>query len=184
MIQEFGKILYLGSNIEVLKILFSDKIFILNPIEEDLISYLICSPDTPYETSLEKIKHWKVHQSLVFLKADDMLLGGKHRKVIKTENMSFIPYDHTSSTMIAASIMGNSLETWNILYDQFKDEMNTFHRSYRVSCFKYQCPTCLIGKYDNCYDCRTYVFIMSKYAAKMKLSIIDTYKKFSELNLV
>jgi len=184
-IQSGTKILYQGINLTAIQNLFPNFTFLAEPkFDDDLISYIILSPKVKYQDALDLIKLWEAHQTLMYLSADDMILDKQHRKIIKSESMFFVPYDLSISTLVATYIIGHSLDTWNIISNQFKDEMNTFHKSYRASCFKYQSTIGLIGKYDNCYDCRTYVFVLSKYALVMKITITDAIEKFTQLNLL
>lgn len=149
------------------------------------ISFLMVSrvADISYQTILDKIKLFEPHYTLMYM--DHTTLQATGGPVIKPGlggNMFFIPHDNPNSSAVCLHVRGHSCDTWNILADQFSEEMRTFHRSYRASCFKYQMLPGNPAGFDNCYDCRTRSYIIGKITSKTKLKACDVLGLLDLLN--
>lgn len=149
------------------------------PTLKDEISYIMSSPEVPYSDVIDAIKNYEPLATQLFFSAETLEQTGG--KIIKPGYgcVSYIPFDNPNSSMVALYVNKNpNCETWNILPNMFRDEMHTFHGSYRCSCFKYmnkpslELSNCYGIKLDNCYDCKVYAHIMNKYYIRnIKLDI-------------
>jgi hypothetical protein len=167
-----AQVLYFGDRIDSLKILFSD----LNWIDVTQASSqnieAIISHKT-YDESVQILEQYEPHSALIDIDHNDM-----NEKVLKGKYM-LIPFMPWDSSRVSIQI-GRIREKWNIIPSMFEKEMQTFHRVYRPSAFKY-CQR--QPELDNCYDCRTQQYILSKYGRAKKLTIEEYNERFLKASI-
>lgn len=117
-----------------------------------------------YEETLAALDKHEPHSAMMIIDAATLVRTDK--KILKGK-MSFIPYMSQDSTDIVLQI-GRRRDYWNIMPEMFEKEMQTFHKVYRTSAFKYARKP--HKSLDNCYDCRTMAYIVDKYARFAKIT--------------
>lgn len=160
------QILYFGTQLTRLIGLFP--LLNFSPSQENVETLIVHS--LPYQESADLIARYSPHSGVVDFNHEDLLTN----RVIKGKCMLH-PYAELGSTKVSV-VFGRNRETWNILSDIFEKEMQTFHKIYRASAFKY--VNRIVGL-DNCYDCRTLTFIISKYSKSQKITVDEAYKRFT-----
>jgi hypothetical protein len=124
---------------------------------------------TAYASAMELIKEFEPHCGMLDFSHEDLT-----HKVLKGRVMLY-PYAELTSTRIAL-VYGRDRQEWNILPDIFQQEMMTFHRCFRPTAFKYAAKSKAVAL-DNCFDCRTSIYIMTKYAKVQKITLDEAYAR-------
>lgn len=164
-VSERSQILYFGRHAEQLRTLFPDMQWLADGSPGN-VEVLISHDE--YAVSRDRVSQYEPHFALLDFDAADLARG----RVLKGKCMLH-PFSDFESTRVSVAI-GRHRDEWNILSDIWTREMQMFHRVYRASAFKY---TNRIPQLDNCYDCRAYQYILSKYARAQKITLDDAYRR-------
>lgn len=163
-----AQVLYHGANIERLRRLFP------------AIQFRTCADATrenvevvishcEYRESISLIEQYTPHCGLLDFNHTDLT-----QRVLRGRVMLH-PYACLDSTRVSLAY-GRMRDEWNILPDMFRQEMMTFHRVYRPTAFKYVNKS--KTEFDNCYDCRANIYIMTKYAKSQRITLDEAYARF------
>ncbi len=131
---------------------------------------MLIALDCGYAQAVDLIRHVEPHEVLLAFNADDVA----HGRIMRGK-VFLMPFDDHKSTRVALQVGRNRSDTWSITPDIFRREMTAFHHQYRPSAYKY---TGRLGPdFDDCYDCRTMQFIVTKYARRMRIAVDVAYER-------
>lgn len=157
-----SQVYYHGVKPPQLPLLFPELKWVDVPSKEN-VEYLI-SHDDNYDVSEKMIVDWNPVQSLIRVNPK-----AENRQYLRGK-MFFIPFQPLDGLAVMMQVARRATKQF-VMLKMYESEMAYYHKVYRCSGFKFHPSR---AGYDNCYDCRSEIYIITKYIRSQKNMTFDS----------